>query len=94
MELKKFVEYIDVGQTADAIELGLDSKFQLECINHHLLTRCGLVLLKVRVMDASNSCGRRVCTLGYGGVNRCVNRCVYTVLFVMVTCGIDACKYS
>ena len=94
MELKKLVEYIDVGQTADAIELGLNSKFQLECINHHLLTRCGLVLLKVRVMEASKTCVRGVCTLGYGGVNRCVNRCVYTVLFLMVTCGIDACKYS
>ena len=52
MELKKLVEYIDVGETADAIELGLDSKFQLECINHHLLTKCGLFLLKVRVMEA------------------------------------------
>ena len=39
MEIKKLVDYIDVGQTADAVELGLDSKFQLECINHHLLTR-------------------------------------------------------
>ena len=94
MELKKLVEYIDVGQTADAIELGLDSKFQLECINHHLLTRCGLVLLKVRVMEASKTCGGGVCTLGYRGVDRCVNRCVYTVLFLMLTCGIDVCKYS
>ena len=48
-KLKKLVEYIDVGQTADAIELGLDSKFQLECINQHLLTKCGLLVLKVRI---------------------------------------------
>ena len=93
MELKKLVEYIDVGQTADAIELGLDSKFQLECINHYLLTRCGLVLLKVRVMEVSKTCGRGVSMLGYGGMDRCVNRCVYTVLFLMVPCGVDACKY-
>ena len=47
-QLKRLVEYIDVGPSPDAIELGLESKFQLECINEHLLTKCGLVLLKVR----------------------------------------------
>ena len=42
------MKYVDAGYTADAAELGLDSKFQLEVVNLHLLTKCGLVLLKVR----------------------------------------------
>ena len=42
------MKYVDAGLTGDAAELGLDSKFQLEVINLHLLTKCGLVLLKVR----------------------------------------------
>ena len=52
-QLKRLAEFIDVGASADAVELGLDSKFQLECVNKHLLRKCGLVLLKVRVVDAS-----------------------------------------
>ena len=46
-QLKELVKYVDLGQTADAMELGLDSKFELEAINEFLLKDCGLVLLKV-----------------------------------------------
>ena len=46
-QLKELVKFVDLGQTGDAMELGLDSKFELEAINEFLLKDCGLVLLKV-----------------------------------------------
>ena len=59
-EIKGLVKWVDAGATADATELGLDSKFQLEVLNLHLLTKCGLVLLKVRGMEPYKSRIRRV----------------------------------
>ena len=63
-EIKGLVKWVDAGATADATELGLDSKFQLEVLNLHLLTKCGLVLLKVRgVVEPCKTCVGRVCTV-------------------------------
>ena len=70
------MKYVDAGYTADAAELGLDSKFQLEVINLHLLTKCGLVLLKVRGgLESCKIHTRGVCTVlvaSYGTVHRIV----------------------
>ena len=62
-EIKGLVKWVDAGATADAAELGLDSKFQLEVLNLHLLTKCGLVLLKVRGMEVYKTRIRRVYTI-------------------------------
>ena len=51
-QLLQLVKYIDAGQTPDSAELGLDSKFEMECVNEFLLHDCDLVLLKVSVLEA------------------------------------------
>ena len=54
------MKYVNAGQTPDAAELGLDSKFELEAVNEFLLKSCDLVLLKVGKMESCKNCARTV----------------------------------
>ena len=45
-QLQKLIPYLALGQTPDADEIGLASKFELEACNEHLMFY-GLVLLRV-----------------------------------------------
>ena len=40
-QMEKLVGYIKLGLTADAANLGLASRFELECLNEYLLTCWG-----------------------------------------------------
>ena len=76
------MKYVEAGYTADAAELGLDSKFQLEVVNLHLLTKCGLVLLKVRGgLESCTIRTRGVCTVLLESY-RTVHKTVHTIIFI------------
>ena len=51
-ELERLVDFIQMRQTADAENLGLASKFELEALNEYLLTAWGLVMLQVHRNDS------------------------------------------
>lgn len=46
-QIEGLIKYIKLGRTADAENLGLASKFELEALNEYLLVSYGLVMVKV-----------------------------------------------
>ena len=46
-QIDGLIKYIKLGRTADAENLGLASKFELEALNEYLLVSFGLVMVKV-----------------------------------------------